>query len=544
MYIKHISRQVIDVLEKGTREQRHYICSLEPIYFAVYYFPEFFTYGIAGFQYEFYEDFKKLISGELDHVGWIAFRESAKTSIAKIMVLWCIVYKKKHYINWDSYDKSNSSSALFDIVIQLQTNRRLIRDYGQLFYKRKHKDALEEAKLKKVTEFITENNIKVEAHSTQESTRGRVFGTKRPDLYILDDIETSKTKKSYPVTIKIIDHLNELKAGLSVDGSVLYLGNYITEDGVIEHVLSGFKGNPKALMRDIPVVDVRGKLTWAEKYVKTNAEAVKINRMIEDRSTHKVSLEAKKRDLGKETFATEMMNDPTKSGDRVFDEARIKQLIEKAKDPIKIIGGFQIWADYNPRHRYAGGGDTAEGIGQDSNADAYIDFTRTPNLLVGHFESNLVDPVMFASHMKKHGDFFGGCFLVPELNQTGYATVAELINLEYFFMYNREVKNKITNRIQKEFGFKTTTGTKHEIIAQFKNAVEDGELEILSLALLKECLKFRLQDLRLLRPIDGMTQHFDLLQAAALAWEGRKHAELGTQNKGSIYKSSQKPYQG
>ena len=38
-------------------------------------------------------------------MAWIAFRESAKTSYAKLFVIWLIAYKKRFYINVDSFDK-------------------------------------------------------------------------------------------------------------------------------------------------------------------------------------------------------------------------------------------------------------------------------------------------------------------------------------------------------------------------------------------------------------------------------------------------------
>jgi hypothetical protein len=402
---------------------------------------------------------------------------------------------------------------------------------------------IEEAKRKKVNEFITENQVKVEAYSTQTSTRGRVFGHLRPDLFVLDDVETSTTKLSYPITHKIIQHIDEMKAGLGVSGAILYLGNYITEDGVIAHILDILKNNPKAVVRFIPAVDLKGKIAWQGKYVKTNKEAAEINRMIENREKVKVSLEAKEASLTPPVYATEMMNNPSKSADYVFNRDKIKELMLSAREPVREVGGLKMWAEFNPRHRYAGGVDTAEGIGQDSNADVIIDFTCKPNVVVATFESNLVDPVMFASHIKRHGDIFGTCFYVVELQQTGYATIAELVNLGYTFMYQREVKNKITNKMQKEFGWRSTTGAKHEVIAQFVNAVHDGELVIWDLALLEECHKYRLQDLRLLRAVEGVTRHFDKLQAAALAWEGRRWAELPKKDSG-IYKSKQKKYVG
>ena len=131
-----------------------------------------------------YEDIKGLLKHDYKHLLWIMFRESAKTSIAKIFITYCIVYKKKRFINYDSYDKGNAEAALFDIATWLQTNEALITDFGQLFYEEPRK-ADKHAQLKRIAEFITKNGIKIQAYSTQESTRGRIYTQFPPDFFLL-----------------------------------------------------------------------------------------------------------------------------------------------------------------------------------------------------------------------------------------------------------------------------------------------------------------------------------------------------------------------
>ena len=92
--------------------------------------------------------------------------------------------------------------------------------------------------MKRMGEFITTNRVKVKAYTTQEGTRGRIFDRYRPDLYVVEDYETAKTIESAPVTAKIIKHIDELKAGLSVDGQVIFLGNYISEVGSVAQMIA------------------------------------------------------------------------------------------------------------------------------------------------------------------------------------------------------------------------------------------------------------------------------------------------------------------
>lgn len=552
--MRQLNPKIYDLVRNGTRDQRKYICKSEFLYFAIYYFPEFFEYPIAPFHYDFYEDAKRLAAGEVHGVAWIAFRESAKTSIAKLFLIWCIAYKKKRFINYDSYDKANAEAALFDIVVQLQTNRRLIADFGHLYFKKAVKEAMSEAKLKRVSNFITENGVKVEAFSTQESTRGRVFGHLRPDLYIFDDIETSKTKDSQPITSGIIKHVNEAKSGLGPNAGTLYLGNYISEDGVIAHIIHGTNEEPglykdkNAVVRFVPVRE-KGKIAWPGKYVDSEREAVMINSKMPDRPKI-ISLESKITLLGPRVFATEMLMDPSSSDDYYFDRERIRELMQKCKEPIKRVGEQRIWGLYNPKHRYGGGADTAEGIGGDANASVIINFSMRPARVVSTYADNLIKPGTFAWELKREGEMFGECFWVPEINNTGYATLAELTKeveeggCGYPNVYRREVKNKTTGKLMKEYGFRMTQATKPDIFAQFKDAVETGDLEILDQRLLEECLHFRNSDIRLVRAVEGMTRHFDLLTAAALAMEASRYAEVSHSGEkggdGSIYMSKQK----
>lgn len=545
--IKGLDPELWNTVINGTPAQRVFICEEEFSYFCFYYFNEYFTYPAAPFHWEFFDDCMSLVTGRLKDVAWIAFRESAKTSIAKMFVTWCIVYKKRKYIAWDSYDGANAESALFDISMALQTNKKIIRDFGRLYRKRKKQKTIEEQledapEIKRMNMFITENKVKVEAFTTQESTRGRLTGNVRPDLWILDDIENSKTKESLALTGKIISHVDELNTGIGTTGSKLILGNYISEEGVIAYLMDLMEGKAGKVVRNIPLIK-HGQITWPGKFVMTNREAIKLNegRLPEE---HVLSVEQKRADVGEKVFQTEFMNDPGKSGDYFFNREKVRAAMEKVKDPIKEVAGLKMWASFDARHRYGGGADTAEGIGGDSSTTCIIDFTQKPNQVVATYANNEIPPNTFAWEIVRHSREFGECYFIPEINNTGYATVAELINKGFYNMYVREVKNKTTDKLQKEYGWRTTQGSKHEVFSQFKTAFEDGDIEILDIRLLNEMYHFTKQNLRSLTKEEGMTRHFDLLTAAALAWEARIHATLSKEEKDSRYKAPKRdPYQ-
>ena len=282
---------------EGTPEERHFLCENSFGLFAIYYFDNYFKFPLAPYHYDMAQDLEDLLSGKIRECAWIMFRESAKTTFAKLFVIWCIAYKKKKYINVDSFDKENAERILFDVVFELMNNKRLLADYPKLFSKHR---GLDEVKQTRVSNFVTENGIRVEAHSTQESMRGRVHLDQRPDMLIADDIETNKTKDSEAYTKQVRDHISEALAGMSTDGSILYLGNYITEAGNIQFLIDRAIEDKKLRIRNVPVM-IDSVPTWPAKYALTDEEAEK---------TSKVSIEDKQRQLGSLVFSYEMMNQP------------------------------------------------------------------------------------------------------------------------------------------------------------------------------------------------------------------------------------------
>lgn len=543
--ITKLKREVMDIMINGTQAQRKYIASKRFAYFCFYYFPEYFTYKTPDFHWDFFHDCENIDTGELRDVLWIAFRESAKTTIAKMFVTWCICYRKKKYIAWDSYDGTNAESALFDIIMNLQTNKKIINDFGRLYKKKKAQKTKEEQEedapeMKRGSVFITTNKIKVECFTTQYSARGRVSGKERPDLFVFDDIENNVTKNSIRLTQKIISHVDEVNTGLQNSGSILYLGNYITEEGSIAHIRDRLEGKKGKIVRDIPMVtkDSEGNEvpSWPGKYVMTNREALQKNITL-PREKHMVSIEQKKEDWGDKVFETEGQNNPGKSGDYFFDREKVRIARDKAYDAKKEVALFKTWDIFNPKHRYGLGSDTAEGIGSDHSTSVIIDFSQRPAQVVATYKNNEMPHNIFGNELIRHARAFGECFILPEINQTGYSTVATLIQEGYYNMYRREVKNKTSGKVQKEYGWRTGSSNKNDIFNHFKTAFEEGELVIYDKDLLNEMYHYTKQHLRILKKEEGMTRHFDLLMAATLAWEARHYATLSKEEKKDLYKS-------
>ena len=149
-------------------------------------------------------------------------------------------WDERLYINVDCYDKSNAESILFDVVTELQTNDLLIADFGQLYNQPRSKD---EATLKRVSNFVTNNRIRVAAHTALTPMRGRLYQQHRPDFILRDDLENAITADSPVITEKIIRLLDEAKGGIAGHGVSLTLGNFIIENGVMGYVRKAVDGS-------------------------------------------------------------------------------------------------------------------------------------------------------------------------------------------------------------------------------------------------------------------------------------------------------------
>jgi phage terminase large subunit-like protein len=186
---------------------------------------------------------------------------------------------------------------LFDVAFELVNNKRYRADFGVLFSKEK---SIDEIKQNRINNFVCENGVRVEAHSTQESVRGRLHLAQRPDLLTIDDFETNKTKSSEAYTKQINDHITEAMAGMAPNGCILYCCNYLSEYGNVQWLINRAKEDKNIRVRNIPVM-TDNQPTWASKYALTDEEAQK---------TGKVSIEDKQRQLGSLVFSYEMMNKP------------------------------------------------------------------------------------------------------------------------------------------------------------------------------------------------------------------------------------------
>jgi len=310
------------------KKYRIKMCEKSLFLFFAYYFSHYLKNKSA----DFHKQLSKLM--QFDDVFCIllviAFRESAKTAWAKAMVTWWIVYRKKRNVAWGGIDNKKSEKNVMAIANELQINKKIVNDFGQLYFEPTGTQKKKRTTKKTMSAFITENDVYVQAFSPAVSPRGENYKEFRPDGYVLDDIENVKTAGSARVTKTIIAWLEEIFGGTGVDCDILFITNRVSNRAVVAWLEKKAKGNSDFKIFEIDGEKPDGSPAWSGKFKKTIKEAIEANKLIDDPKKHFKSLEKIKRTLGTALYNQEMRNRPRQDGDALIKEHWIKYF-EKAR---------------------------------------------------------------------------------------------------------------------------------------------------------------------------------------------------------------------
>ncbi len=453
-------------------------------------YPRYFKNKAAPFHEEMIENYIRSYLGEYNYLN-IGFRGCAKTTLKKLFVTYILLndrrVNKRNYMKVNTKDTTNSKQIVTDIYNLIVEVSWL---YGDVFEK--------EGKVKReetMGSFTMKDGRKFKGGTVGQTQRGHVADANRPDWIWFEDIEDSETVRSQVKTIGIIAKADEAIQGLSDDGTFVCTANYISEEGVIEW----FKMRKGIKVQITPIIDKKGKPTW-----------------------NKYSIEKIKEIKGTaEDWEGDYLCDPTSGKDKFFDIKLIKKKLNEIEKEIKEINNIKIYDKYVSHHKYGIGGDTAEGIGRDSNAMTLFDFTK--NKVIGTYHNNEIAPDMFGYEMSKLGRMYGECIVAPERNNTGHATLAALKEDNYSNIYTEIKTDKYTDEQTEKLGWGTDRKTKPVMWFEFKKDFEDNLIDIKDKELLEEMLHYTKADFNE-RTTGVITRHYDLLTSAVIGWQMKNYA--------------------
>ena len=382
-------KQLLDKITVLKREVRKLKSEQDILFFAYEYFsddrnPENENNLIpAGVTMEQAPDFHRELCDMLNvvaweeptkNVGWSCPRGHAKsTYLSNVKPLYAIVFNLRHYILVISETSAMAERFIEFVADQLKYNKKLREDFGELLSPKKilnDKDNSEE--------FVTANGVKVQASSIGKALRGARHGAYRPDLVIMDDLESSKNTNTKELRDKNLHWFSSVvrPIGDPQRTAFIYMGTLVHPSGLLPAVLnmSDFSSKTYSAIKQYPerldmwqhvedtLKDVQNpsRLEQAFKYYEDNKEEMDkgVEVLWPARFTY-FDLIRIKVDIGSRAFASEYLNKPADSEDAIFKSDKFLYFDERdlydangKKIRMDIVGFWDIAVGKNDRGDY------------------------------------------------------------------------------------------------------------------------------------------------------------------------------------------------
>lgn len=237
------------LLDEVERVERVHRGEHDVLYFAMNYFSEdgnpvnSDNLIPSGVNYDNAAEFHRVLSGLLNdvargvltsHVAWACPRGHAKTAyLSNIFLVHQLVYRHKRYIVLISETTDVAGDFITWARYQLKLNEKLRTDFGEILHLRPSQNELDNK-----YEFITLSGAKVEAKGLGTQMRGLRHGATRPDLFILDDLESKDSTNTPDLIQKSKSWFREeMLPALSKEGLCVYLGTILCYDSLLDHVI-------------------------------------------------------------------------------------------------------------------------------------------------------------------------------------------------------------------------------------------------------------------------------------------------------------------
>lgn len=210
------------------RDMRIQLASLDFEFFCRYYLSDHFNLPPAVFQKTLMKDAEEMtFRDEETYLMAIVFRGGAKTTVYALgLPLWCVLFGRRHFIAILSDTELMAKDKCLDIKTQLESNPRILADFGMLQGKRW-------ADL----EFETSNGCKIIGAGSGVNIRGRRYRHHRFDMVILDDIENRDEVRS-PAQRAFLENwlLKDVFLAGQRDTKFIMIGTYLSYDCVMRQV--------------------------------------------------------------------------------------------------------------------------------------------------------------------------------------------------------------------------------------------------------------------------------------------------------------------
>jgi len=224
-----------------------------------YYFPKYSYAEPAPFH-------KQATRRILNNPEWYEVRswsrELAKSTRTMFEVLYLVLTGQKRYVLLISNNETNAINLLEPYRIQLDSNQRIINDYGPQ----------ETLGKWSAGEFTTRNGAAFKAIGAGQSPRGTRNEEVRPDVLIFDDLDTDEDCRNPAIIDKRWRWIEDAAIGtrsISKGTLILFCGNIIAKDCCV------VRAQQYADYVDIVNIrDAKGRSTWPAKNTEAHIDRV------------------------------------------------------------------------------------------------------------------------------------------------------------------------------------------------------------------------------------------------------------------------------
>lgn len=297
--------------------------------------PEGGTYeNMSDFHHEFCEMLSGIAKGETDtNIAWACPRQHAKTAYGtNIFPIHQAAYRHRTFIVVVSETVTVAGTFIQWGNRQLKFNQKLIDDFGLLLHERSSSNEIDNKE-----EYITTSGVKVMARGAGGQMRGMRFGSTRPQLMILDDLESDEDVKTKEQRAKIRNWFNEeaLPALDKRKGLALYVGTILSYDSLLDIVIrkdkrfksrrykavESFASNKELWDRwkEIYLADDEDASKLAKKFYEENEEAMLEGvELLWDEYWSYYDFMVLITNMGVKSFTQEYQNEPTDEERQIF----------------------------------------------------------------------------------------------------------------------------------------------------------------------------------------------------------------------------------
>ena len=207
----------------------------------------------------FHEEWSKILLEGTENFAIEAFRESAKTQIViRANLLHALTYPQEH-----------RSYLVIICATQTLASKKLVEVSREFLGSAEMKGLVSKVQdnsgLALEVHYRTGAKVRIEAYGKGAALRGLSWGSKRPDLVIIDDPQDSEDARSESVTLTDWDWFLSDVYFLGKSTRIFLIGNNLGERCIIERVIKGAE-QLKFTTRRIPIIDENGQSAWPSKW--------------------------------------------------------------------------------------------------------------------------------------------------------------------------------------------------------------------------------------------------------------------------------------